>query len=323
MCGIVGIIGPNAPKDVVDEVFTSLLVETQKRGDHATGVAATRADGGPLLHDRRAMKSSEYVKTEEYKEILRQFDGGVIIGHCRKTTKGSEKNNLNNHPLISPNTGLGLIHNGTVEDDPWRVVDEDGKNPYIYGEYEAEVDTEVILRLVETMLMIPREEDGTIDPQRVADTPKENWKIEVDLNTAIRDAAFNINGKMSCALLDPNEPNRIRLWRVGKPCEVAYIPEYEMIVFASEKVILEKALTDWDYNFVLGYFPDYENIFPEWLHTSTTENRLTDIEWTGDEREPFNIVEQKIHPGEANAFRSSIEAGKDVSAGNKKNVQVH
>ena len=81
------------------------------------------------------MKSSEFVKTNEWKDLVLPCS---MILHTRMKTQGSEKNNANNHPLFSKN-GIAIVHNGIIYND---------KEIFGKKERDAEVDSESILHLL-------------------------------------------------------------------------------------------------------------------------------------------------------------------------------
>ena len=84
-------------------------------------------DNNLIVH-KDAMKSSEFVKTNEWKELI--LPSSMIL-HTRMKTQGSEKNNANNHPLFSKN-GIAIVHNGIIYND---------KEIFGKKERDAEVDS--------------------------------------------------------------------------------------------------------------------------------------------------------------------------------------
>ncbi len=132
MCGIMGYysFGNTIPnKDKITNMFSLL----ESRGRDASGYAFIR-DNNLIVH-KDAMKSSEFVKTNEWKEIV--LPSSMIL-HTRMKTQGSEKNNANNHPLFSKN-GIAIVHNGIIYND---------KEIFGKKERDAEVDSESILHLL-------------------------------------------------------------------------------------------------------------------------------------------------------------------------------
>ena len=99
MCGILGYycFGSKVPdKQKISDMFS--LLET--RGRDASGFAFLRENGSLFVH-KDAIRSSEMIKTKQWKEITLPK---IMILHTRMKTQGTEKNNKNNHPLFSQRT---------------------------------------------------------------------------------------------------------------------------------------------------------------------------------------------------------------------------
>lgn len=132
MCGIMGYysFGKTIPaKDKITNMFSLL----ESRGRDASGYAFLKENN--LVVNKAAIKSSEFVKTTEWKELV--LPSSMIL-HTRMKTQGSEKNNANNHPLFSKN-GIAIVHNGIIYND---------KEIFGKKERDAEVDSESILHLL-------------------------------------------------------------------------------------------------------------------------------------------------------------------------------
>ncbi|MBK6914983.1 MAG: hypothetical protein IPH11_15480 [Ignavibacteriales bacterium] len=132
MCGIMGFFsfGKTMPdKEKITNMFSLL----ESRGRDASGYAFIRDNN--LIVNKAAIKSSEFVKTEDWKEL--ELPSSMIL-HTRMKTQGSEKNNANNHPLFSKN-GIAIVHNGIIYND---------KEIFGKKQRDAEVDSESILHLL-------------------------------------------------------------------------------------------------------------------------------------------------------------------------------
>ncbi len=145
MCGLAGIILGGKKRSGRElkrlaEVFTHLLVLSEPRGPHATGAAWMNADGEHGLF-KRPMPASRFVKEAQYARLLEGLDGRVtvLMGHARWRTRGDERQNINNHPILAGDA-LGT-HNGTIlnADDLFRRL---------RYRREAEVDSEILCRIV-------------------------------------------------------------------------------------------------------------------------------------------------------------------------------
>jgi len=329
MCGIFGILAPNASNEWVAQLTQRLFRETQTRGTDASGIAyfAQSPEGDAVVRVlKKPLSGSRFANDEELRAILYPKKGNtpkVLIGHCRAKTQGDEKENENNHPLQSKETGIAVVHNGRVSDYMWRATNEAGENPYLLSPFVAEVDTEAILQLIDTLLFIPRNADQTIDPEIVAATPKDQWPKTSQVSTmkAIDDAVFNLSGGQACALLDPGEPDSIFLWKVKNPIYIAWLEEQQAIVFASTETILKAALETTKTEYKFDFFEvKKETITPKYIGRELPEEWLAHITFDPDAASPddmfdFDIVDLK--PDAANFHTVTnhsrkVEASKDV-----------
>lgn len=132
MCGIMGYycFGENRPsKEQITEMFS--LLET--RGRDASGFAFIENE--QLVVQKAPIKSSQYVKTAEWKELALPT---IMILHTRAATQGSNKNHFNNHPLFNKQ-GIAIVHNGIIYND---------KEIFGKNQRDGEVDSEAILAVL-------------------------------------------------------------------------------------------------------------------------------------------------------------------------------
>lgn len=91
-------------------ILSVLSSECEARGTDATGIAYN-SDGRLRVYKR---------PTPAHKlRFHLPNDAGVIMGHTRMTTQGSEKKNYNNHPFYGMAGGIpfALAHNGVLHND--------------------------------------------------------------------------------------------------------------------------------------------------------------------------------------------------------------
>ena len=110
MCCLFGLIDYTQSLSVKrkEKIIKVLSRESEARGTHATGVAYLTGDKMTIYKRPKAAHSMHF-----------KFDSNpqVIMGHCRFTTQGTEKNNENNHPFYSQKLGFSLAHNGVLYND--------------------------------------------------------------------------------------------------------------------------------------------------------------------------------------------------------------
>lgn len=222
MCGISGIIvgsGSSIDPKYFKRIFDTLFLLSQTRGKDASGIALMNEGEIDIYKD--SVSASELIKSENYRKVFHDLmlslskEGKVIntivaIGHTRMATNGIWESNDDNQPTIK--SGLVGIHNGIVVNDGqiW--------NRFTELEREYEVDTEIILSLIEMFL------------------EKNDSVTESVQNT------FNlIEGAASIAVLFDNRNEIILATNTGS----LYICENEersLLIFASEMYILKKLI---------------------------------------------------------------------------------
>lgn len=130
MCGIGGFV--RSPDEKVDSrvLAAALLSRIEERGRHATGAAFF--DGGRAWIQKDPIPASTFVK-----DLDMSAEAPTAVLHTRWATKGSPKNNANNHPIEIPGRMLG-VHNGCLRNDD-ALFDVIGRAKRI-----AQVDSEAI-----------------------------------------------------------------------------------------------------------------------------------------------------------------------------------
>jgi len=142
MCGIAGFIGLSKKPKATHEIMTNLFDFLEFRGTDASGVWATEAGkNGRVFYHKEPIKSSEFIKKEFWKKIRRPKIN-LLLAHARATSKGNghASTNSNNHPFVSLDKRIGMVHNGTIDEAT-----------FLSKKYQcfSETDSEVILRIFE------------------------------------------------------------------------------------------------------------------------------------------------------------------------------
>jgi glucosamine 6-phosphate synthetase-like amidotransferase/phosphosugar isomerase protein len=111
MCGVFGFVA-KGDRAVDLTQLKRIARVTMRRGDHAFGFAWVDSRG------RLKMFKSAGKIVDHLGLLDMARDARMLIGHCRYTTAGAEKYNINNHP--HPVDGGWLVHNGMLPG--WRSV---------------------------------------------------------------------------------------------------------------------------------------------------------------------------------------------------------
>ena len=206
MCGIAGYFcfGKNRPEK---QILDNLLIETQRRGEDSTGVSFIR--NKKLVVYKSPLDASDFVEQHEEWNNLKLIPSYMVM-HCRKTTQGSEDNNMNNHPVFRD--GLAIVHNGVIYNDDDLYDKHEFKR-------DAEVDTEIILALLEKHKKKTKYDD-----------------LEKSLN--------ELRGNFAVASIDLHKPNTLTLFRHNNPLSFGLDQENEILYFASVESILDDAIVD-------------------------------------------------------------------------------
>ncbi len=174
----------------------ALLTEGEVRGTDASGWAYTTREG------KRGMFKKDVPGSQlSLKGMPRKAD--AVILHTRFATQGHQSVNENNHPQISPNGNIRLVHNGHIDND------KELREILSGGHSLPTVDTSVIPAVIE--------EFGTDGTELIA-------------------------GYAAVAWLDDRAGNTVHLSRLSiSPVAIARLLDGS-IVFASTEKILASAL---------------------------------------------------------------------------------
>jgi len=218
MCGQAGLIlgrkRRRAPEiAILKTIFTGLLMRSESRGIHASGVAVINRAGDYSLF-KRPMRATQLIAQIGFNDALGAFDHTTadVLGHTRYRTRGTEANNANNHPLRSADW-IGTC-NGTILN-----ADTLFRRHCLYR--HAEVDSELILRLADRC-----SEDGRLDlPCFIS---------------ALRPA----QGQISAVFASLADPSITYILHGNRPLVLRAHCRYRAIAYASEARFLDEVLGD-------------------------------------------------------------------------------
>jgi predicted glutamine amidotransferase len=234
MCGIGGIMmypmqRTEEQLEYIRELATELAIENQVRGKDSTGLAVFNKKGNydVLKHN---VKATDFTELEVYKTFIDTKitnETTNILIHTRAATQGSPENNDNNHPIVSA-SAVG-IHNGMIYND------DDLFTNYSLPRL-ARVDSEAIFRLVD--------------------------KANDDSIEGIRYVAEKVSGVFAVAYVKKNDPYTLHYFRNNNPTTFIYIPELNIIVFASLQSFLESAVSTCNMtcNYLYKYMIDVKTV---------------------------------------------------------------
>ena len=151
MCRLIGYAGQSAEGAwgetfaVIEAMF--LAAEAGRNVDAAGFAALTSPYKNPLagtdLMDKAGIPATEFVRSSGAWRGLRHRRCSIVIAHARLASHGSPKDNRNNHPFVSEDGSLYLIHNGVL-----RTHRDIAKRHGL--RLRTDCDSEALLRLVES-----------------------------------------------------------------------------------------------------------------------------------------------------------------------------
>jgi len=238
MCGLLGAIAGEKSRrpyeiDALADTFIRLLLASEHRGPHATGVAWVKRDG-TMQVVKEPVSARAFVQTGVFMDWLLGVDRQVtyFMGHTRWPSRGSVRNPDNNHPLVvslrasvpmmkdrqtSGQAGkqiasLALTHNGTV-------AQPDHHFAQMCLPRTAQVDSELLAR--------------------IAQRHTSEHGIDVE---GFLDALTPLDGSMSLALVATSRPDEIVLLKGNMPLDIRLHRRKRVLLYASEPRILDDAI---------------------------------------------------------------------------------
>lgn len=136
MCGIAAFSVPDGANVNARELAHSLLTQIENRGTHASGFAWYGADGSSGFY--KQPKPGSQLSLGELPR-----DAKTVILHTRYATQGSKYDNRNNHPVLSTENNIALVHNGVISND------YNLRGPLGITQEHGEVDSLVIPSIIE------------------------------------------------------------------------------------------------------------------------------------------------------------------------------
>lgn len=194
----------------VQLILDVLFRESQARGSRASGVTFTTPKEVAVI--KKDLSAREMCDRKAYREAckkyMRQERLLSIVGHCRAPTKGSERDNNNNHPIVA-NRVIG-VHNGIISNDD-ELFRQYGQ--IAGGEWRRSgmVDSEIIFRLLDYYM----------------------YTKFMDSVDAIKATSKELAGGYACAFVTTRDKYFLWLFRNHMPIKVIFYPKLGFLIFAS------------------------------------------------------------------------------------------
>jgi len=217
MCGIFGFIQTEANRsqnDLSRALIRKLCLLSETRGKDASGLVSVTSRTIRTL--KRAVRAKTFLSSKEFEQFFQDTTNElaegptVFMGHTRMVTNGDSERHSNNQPCIGKT--IVCIHNGIVVNET-TLWDNEG-----LSKGEGSVDTQVIIALMER-----------------------HYSETGSFAQALRKTYSKIKGANSTAFVTADLSN-LYLATANGSLFVAVSPNKGLILFASEKYILEEAL---------------------------------------------------------------------------------
>lgn len=249
MCGIAGFIGNSKNPAVTNKLMTSIMSVLEMRGTDASGIWGVETAAQPrIIYHKAPIESSKFVNLPIWSK-LNDFNPNLLICHARKTSPGvgGASFNKNNHPFVSEDRRIGLIHNGRINEATYL------KNAY---ETQSDTDSEVLLRMYESSFdQKPLEMEGVPSyiNERLSGL-RDIWSVVHEGAMAVAVGEYHEDGSRSL----------IFFRNAKRPLIVVDLRErLGQIFFLSAVEVWHKALTKFErnsigYNYTIAEVPESE-----------------------------------------------------------------
>ncbi len=204
MCGIVGYIGY---RDAAPLLLRGLQ-RLEYRGYDSAGIAVLN---GGLAVLKQKGSVGDLKKTMELSDD--DMEGSTIgIGHTRWATHG-DPSDRNAHPHLSRDGRIAIIHNGIIENYTG-LKKELASEGYRFA---SDTDSEVLVHLIDSIW---------------------NANPGLDLEAAVRNALYHIDGAYGLCVISEREPDKIVVARKGSPLVIG-IGKGEFFIASDAAPIVE------------------------------------------------------------------------------------
>lgn len=178
--------------------LAQLLIDNEKRGIDATGVAVQYTNG-QLRMIKSADPAWRFLAHEKWREFEQSIDWSkvwAVLGHTRAWTVGMPSDNDNNHPVVAGKTMM--VHNGGITNHEW-----------LYRELKLE-------------------RPATVDSAIIAAILEEYGFTQEGVKALNR-----MNGHAAIAAVSADYPGSLFLARSGSPLELGFWEDKQQMLFSS------------------------------------------------------------------------------------------
>ena len=135
-------MGISKNPDLSFEIISGLFREIESRGKDASGYWGVSESNQVLFH-KEPTPSSDFVHSDIWRSV-REHNPSTLICHAREASKGvgPPSDNSNNHPFVSEDMAVALVHNGRIPDETYIPFKDK-------HQLKSDCDSEVLLKMFE------------------------------------------------------------------------------------------------------------------------------------------------------------------------------
>ena len=117
MCGLAGYIGSSKKPKISYGLATALFENLEIRGMDAAGIWGTEQGNGSIIYHKEPVNSSRFIKNEIWDNV-KKLKPDLLLLHARYTSSGvgHARHNKNNHPFVSTDKTVAMVHNGIIQE---------------------------------------------------------------------------------------------------------------------------------------------------------------------------------------------------------------
>lgn len=214
MCGIFGLLTNKETKYSQGDLRNILLKAaeySEVRGKDSSGITFRNTAQQKIEVLKGPLSVTSLLKTDEFKNRLKSSFTNLAFGHARLATNGTHLKDINNQPVIKD--GIIGVHNGIIVN----VAELWQKHSDLKRDYD--IDTEVMLALIRKYI---KGSNSTIE--------------------SVGKCLEEIFGTVASAFLFNDRPEFVLVTNNGSLYTLT--DNKELLVFASEKYMLQKVLNN-------------------------------------------------------------------------------
>jgi hypothetical protein len=188
ICGLAGFIGESKKPNISFHILSKLFEKSEVRGVDASGFYGTeKGSNGVVVFHKEPTRAREFVKKDVWRNLTK-YNLNMLLCHARGASKGvgEPSTNINNHPFVSNDKSLVLIHNGRVDECEYQPL----KQKY---SVKSNCDSEILLRIIENPQVV--DDYDILYPSEIISGIKDVYSLINEGHMAVAVGKRGLNGE--------------------------------------------------------------------------------------------------------------------------------